>query len=133
MSQTQPIQRVAVIMAGGSGDRFWPLSRHNRPKQLLRLTNQRLCLLEEAVQRITPLIGFDHVYIVTSAHLVNPIRCAAVGVPEANVIGEPARRNTAGALAFATAFLAAKYGSTFSMAVLTADHVIGDVLTALQR
>jgi mannose-1-phosphate guanylyltransferase len=129
MSQPQSIQRVAVIMAGGSGERFWPVSRRLRPKQLLRLTREDQTMLGEAVERISPLIAADHVYIVTGEHLVEPIRTANVGIPDANVIAEPDKRNTAGALAYAAAHLVAKYGgdgSLLSMAVLTADHVIGD-------
>jgi len=129
MSQIQPIQRVAVIMAGGSGERFWPVSRKLRPKQLLKLTSEDRTMLGEAVERISPLIPADHVYIVTGDHLIAPIREAVVGVPEANVIAEPDKRNTAGALAFAAAHLIAKYGgdgSALSMAILTADHIIED-------
>lgn len=129
MPQTQPIQRVAVIMAGGSGERFWPLSRRLRPKQLLRLTSHDRTMLGEAVERISPLIPAEHVYIVTGEHLVGPIREAGIGVPEGNVVAEPDKRNTAGALAYAAAHLIAKYGgdgSALSMAILTADHIIED-------
>lgn len=121
--------RTCVIMAGGSGERFWPLSRKNRPKQLLPLTESGKTLLEEAVDRIRPLISPEHVYIVTGEHLVDPIRHAQVGVPAENVIAEPCKRNTLGALAFAAAHLLARYGgdgTNLGMAVLTADHQIGD-------
>ncbi len=129
MSQTQSVQRVAVIMAGGAGERFWPVSRRLRPKQLLKLTSQDRTLLGEAVERISPLIPPEHVFIVTGEHLVSPIRESGAGVPDANVIAEPDKRNTAGALAYAASHLIAKYGgdgSALSMAVLTADHIIKD-------
>jgi mannose-1-phosphate guanylyltransferase len=129
MPQTESIQRVAVIMAGGSGERFWPVSRRLRPKQLLKLTSQDRTMLGEAVERISPLIPAEHVYVVTGEHLVAPIREAGVGVPDANVVAEPDKRNTAGALAFAASHLIAKYGgdgSALSLAILTADHIIED-------
>jgi mannose-1-phosphate guanylyltransferase len=123
------IQRVAVIMAGGSGERFWPLSRKDRPKQLLKLTSEQHTMLEEAVLRIAPLIPSEHVYIITGEHLVDPIRKASTGVPPANVLAEPCKRNTSGALAYVTAALLAKYrvdAGALSMAVTTADHHIGE-------
>lgn len=128
MSSTT-IQRVAVILAGGSGERFWPLSRKDRPKQLLTLTSETHSMLEEAVLRIAPLISAEHVYIITGEHLVNPIRNAGTGVPAGNVLAEPCKRNTSGALAYAAAALLAKYGGegeAISMAVTTADHHIGE-------
>ncbi len=121
--------RVAVIMAGGSGERFWPLSRRRRPKQLLCLTDERQNMLSEAVNRIAPLIPPQQVYVVTSQHLVDPIRQAQVGVPDENVIAEPCKRNTSGCLAYATAVLLARFdhdGSSITMTVTTADHLIGD-------
>ena len=128
MNQLRP-RRVAVIMAGGSGERFWPLSRRNRPKQLLRLTPSGETMLWDAVQRITPLIPLEHVYVATGEHLVDAVREAGLGVPAENILGEPCKRNTAGCLAFATAHLLAKYGeegAEMTMAVLTADHQVGD-------
>jgi len=129
MKHTGGIQRVGVVMAGGSGERFWPLSRMRRPKQLLHLTSADESMLAEAVSRIRSLIAPEHLYVVTGAHLVQPIREAGIGVPPENVIAEPCKRNTAGALAYAASVLLANYGgdgSTISMAVTTADHQIGD-------
>lgn len=122
-------QRVSVIMAGGSGERFWPLSRHNRPKQLLCLTSAEKTMLEEAVDRIAPLIPREHVYVITAEHLVEPIRDEGVGIPPENVVAEPCKRNTAGCLIYAAAHLLAKYGlepAQMTMSVTTADHIIGE-------
>ncbi len=127
--------RLGVIMAGGSGERFWPLSRRDRPKQLLKLTSADESMLAEAVARIAPLIPAEHVYVVTGSHLADAIRGANVGTPPENVLAEPAKRNTAGALAYAAAFLNAKYGAEhldFTMAVMTADHVIHDTQKFVQ-
>lgn len=121
--------RIAVIMAGGSGERFWPLSRQKRPKQLLKLASADETLLEESINRIAPLIPPERIFIATSLGLVEPIRQARTGVPDANVIGEPCKRNTAGCLAYAAAHALARFGddvapSSISMAILTADHRI---------
>ncbi len=127
---------VAVIMAGGSGQRFWPVSRNNHPKQLLRLTSPDQSLLQEAVSRLSGLIPPDRVYVITSRHLVEPIRQGGIGLPPENVIAEPCKRNTAGCLVYAAAFLVAKYGvepRDLTMAVVTADHQIPDRDLFLKR
>jgi mannose-1-phosphate guanylyltransferase len=129
MENAENITRVGVIMAGGSGERFWPLSRKNRPKQLLKLTDPDKNMLEEAVDRLAPIIAPADIYIVTGDHLVDAIVQGNVGIPEENVLAEPSKRNTAGCLAFAAAHMLATYGgdgSTISMAVVTADHQIGN-------
>ena len=118
----------AIIMAGGSGERFWPVSRRQRPKQLLKLTHPDETLLEEAVNRIAPLISRDRVLIATGAHLLGPIQEAQL-VPAESVIAEPAKRNTLGCLAWAAAHLLAMHPGAeadIAMAVLTADHKIGE-------
>ena len=114
-------------MAGGSGERFWPLSRRDRPKQLLRLTDPDRTLLQEAVDRISPLIPLEQVFIATGRSLQGPIRAAGLGVPDENVLAEPCKRNTAGALAWVAAEMLARFGgdgSDVTLCVLTADHVI---------
>jgi mannose-1-phosphate guanylyltransferase len=125
-------------MAGGSGERFWPLSRQNHPKQLLRLTRPDQTMLEEAVWRLAPIIPPEDIYVVTGRHLVESIREARVGVPDKNVIAEPCKRNTTGCLAYAAAHILATYTepnddlsradvqSRLSMAVVTADPAILD-------
>jgi mannose-1-phosphate guanylyltransferase len=121
--------RIAVIMAGGSGERFWPLSRRKRPKQLLKLSNQSQTLLEEAVSRAQGLFPREHIFIATAAHLQESILNAGMDVPEENVLGEPCQRNTSGCLAFVAAHLLSRWpgrDSEISMALFTADHLIGD-------
>jgi mannose-1-phosphate guanylyltransferase len=138
MESTRATKRVAIVMAGGSGERFWPLSRQRRPKQLLRLCSETETMLGEAVTRLAPLIPPEDIYVATSRHLVDPIRDAGVGVPGANVIAEPCKRNTSGCLAYAAAHLLAKHASAdaeiasrdfqrqLAMAIVTADHTIGN-------
>ncbi|MBS1727285.1 MAG: mannose-1-phosphate guanylyltransferase [Armatimonadetes bacterium] len=115
--------RVAVIMAGGSGERFWPLSRKRRPKQLLRLTDPEKTMLHEAVDRIAPLVGAENVYIATAPHLAEPIHNAGI-VPVNNVFAEPDKRNTLGCLAWVSANFLARGHDEISIAILTADHKI---------
>jgi len=117
----------AVIMAGGSGERFWPYSRIQRPKQLLCLADEHRTMLQQAVDRIAPLIPAERVLVITSHVLQQPIRQALPDVPPANIIAEPAKRNTAPCLALAAARILAREGGTdATMAVLTADHFIGN-------
>jgi len=128
MSTSKSTMRFGVIMAGGSGERFWPVSRRNHPKQLLRLTRPDRTMLGEAVERLSPLIPAERIIIATAPHLVEPIRKAGVGVPDGNVLAEPAKRNTSGCLAYAAAWLMARHGAPelITMAVVTADHLIED-------
>lgn len=121
--------QVIVIMAGGSGERFWPLSRQHLPKQLLHLTRPERSLLAEAVERSTVLVGNRHVFIVTARHLVQAITDAELGLPPENILAEPCRRNTAGCLCYAAAAILARYScdaSSVTMGVLTADHRISE-------
>jgi len=120
--------RVAVVMAGGSGERFWPLSRRSTPKQLLPLTESGQTLLQETVERIEEVIPPERVLIITSAQ-IRDAAAAACSVPGANVLAEPCKRNTAGCLAFAAAHILARFDAPpdqITMTVLTADHRIGD-------
>ena len=117
--------RYAVIMAGGAGKRLWPLSRENRPKQLLPLLGGK-SLLQIAVDRLTDLFTPEEILVVTHAEYAPLIRSAIAELPPENVIGEPHGRDTANAIALAAELLAAKDESA-TMAVFTADHVIRPV------
>lgn len=123
-------QRVYVIMAGGSGERFWPLSRKARPKQLLNLTAPDESLLQEAVGRLLPLAPAENIFVVTGRHLQQPIQSANLGIPNENVLAEPCKRNTAGCLAYAAAVLTARLHvppDKIVMGVVTADQQIRNV------
>lgn len=116
----------AVILAGGSGQRFWPLSRNHKPKQLLELFGETT-LLEETVQRLDGIVPPEKVLIVTNA-LQRPGVLAIAGrcgVPEENVVAEPERRDTAPAIAFATGWVAARNPNAV-MVVLSSDQRIAD-------
>jgi len=112
--------RVAIIMAGGAGERFWPLSRRHRPKQLLRLIGQHT-LLEESVERIAPLTGYENIYVATGADQAPLVEKILPRLPADHVLREPMGRDTSGCLALALAFMS-RLGGDPTMAVLTADH-----------
>jgi mannose-1-phosphate guanylyltransferase len=115
---------IALILAGGSGTRFWPLSRESEPKQFLPLLGGR-SLLAETVARIRPVVPADRILIVTGNAFVQRARREVPGVPSEHVIGEPAGRNTGPCIALAAARARAAWGGDEVMVVLPADHAIG--------
>lgn len=114
----------ALVLAGGSGTRFWPLSRRLRPKQLLALEGER-SLLRDTVDRLAPLIGPESVWVCTTEALAEAVRADLPEVPPEQVLAEPMGRNTAPALGWAVREMpaAARQGA---IAVLPADHRVGD-------
>lgn len=130
MSEPHANTRFGVILAGGAGERFWPLSRKDRPKQLLALAHPAESMLAQAVRRLSAVAPPERIYVITGAHLVGSIRAAGLGLPPGNIVAEPCKRNTAGALAWITAHILAEHPALepaqVSMAVTTADHRIGD-------
>jgi mannose-1-phosphate guanylyltransferase len=115
--------RHAVIMGGGAGTRLWPLSRKLRPKQLLRLFDGA-SLLRIARQRLEGLFPPERIWVVTSAHYLDQVAAELPDLPPANLIGEPTGRDTANAIGLAAALLARRDPDA-TMAVFTADHLIG--------
>lgn len=116
----------AVIMAGGAGTRFWPASRSLRPKQLLPLAGgSDEPLLAATVRRLAPLVTEDRVVVVTGDHLASATARAVPGVPRAQILCEPAPRNTAPCIAWATAAIA-RLDPGALVAVLPSDHFISD-------
>ncbi|MCH8523225.1 MAG: NTP transferase domain-containing protein [Balneolales bacterium] len=112
----------AVIMAGGVGSRFWPSSRKNKPKQFLNLIGER-SMIQETVDRITPLIPSERILIITNDSYVDLVKEQLPDVPHENIIGEPVARNTAPCVAIAAAILQ-KRDPSATMVVLPADHYI---------
>jgi mannose-1-phosphate guanylyltransferase len=122
----------AVIMAGGTGTRLWPLSRQNMPKQALRLIGERT-LLQHAVDRVMPLFGAKHIIVSTRAEYVDILQSQVPELSQENFIVEPSGRGTAPAIGLAAVHIR-KRNPHAVMAVLTADHFIGKIdrfLTAL--
>lgn len=111
-----------VILAGGRGERFWPLSRGDRPKQLLAL-NSRRSLLAETLDRVAPLVPVERSYVVTGAHLADAILAAMPELKRENLLLEPCGRNTLMAIGLAAAEIGRRDPSGV-MLVLSADHRI---------
>jgi mannose-1-phosphate guanylyltransferase/mannose-6-phosphate isomerase len=114
----------ALILAGGSGTRFWPLSRKSRPKQLLALEGERT-LLRDTVERLQPLVPPEAVWICTTRALAGAVRRELPEVPPEQVLLEPEGRNTAPAIGWSVRSMPeeARRGV---VAVLPADHRVGD-------
>ncbi len=113
----------AIVLAGGAGTRFWPASRALKPKQLLALAGDET-LLAATVNRIAPIVKPEHVLVATGAHLLDATRAAVPLVPEENFLAEPMPRNTAPAIAWATAEILRRDSDALCM-VLPSDHFIG--------
>ncbi len=115
----------AIIMAGGSGTRFWPLSRGKKPKQLLPLGRADEALLAATARRVSELIAPDRIFVVTNERLADSIAEMLPDVPRRNILAEPVGRNTAPCVAWAAAHVR-RVQPEGVIAVLPADHHIGD-------
>lgn len=115
---------AAVILAGGSGTRFWPRSRRARPKQVLMLEGDRT-MIQHTVERVEPLVTPGEVWIVTNDLLAKTISGQLPEVPEAHILCEPAARNTAPACGLA-AFLLERRSPDTVLGVFPSDHTIGN-------
>ena len=114
----------ALILAGGSGERFWPLSRRSRPKQLLRLISKQT-LLEQTVARLDGLVPPERILVLTNVEQEAAVRELLSDFPQENIVAEPAKRDTAAAVALGAGWVAGRDHSA-TMLVLPADHVIAD-------
>jgi mannose-1-phosphate guanylyltransferase len=115
----------AIVMAGGSGTRFWPKSRRNRPKQLLCLHGDAT-MLQKTVARVAALIPPSRTYIITGADQAEATKAQLPDLPAANVVAEPCPRDTAACVGLA-ALIVAKADPDGAMIVMPADHVIQPV------
>src|SRR3954470_5118917 len=98
-------QIYALILAGGSGEKFWPLSRRTLPKQLLRLVSKK-ALLEETVARVSDWVPQERILVLTNVDQEKGVRELLKDFPQENIIAEPAKRDTAAAMALGTAWVA---------------------------
>ncbi|MDB6065497.1 MAG: Mannose-phosphate guanylyltransferase [Pedosphaera sp.] len=114
--------RYVIIMAGGKGERFWPVSREKTPKQLITLLGKR-SFLQQAVDRVLPLVPLKNIIIITNAVQAPEVRRQIPKLPKQNVIAEPCGRDTCAAVTLGAAVVGAR-STTAVMAVLPADHII---------
>lgn len=117
--------RWAVVLAGGVGSRFWPLSTPQRPKQLLPLVDGEP-LLRNTLDRLAPLVPAAQTLVLTNAGLVAAIAALAPELPAENIIAEPRPAGTAAALAFAAAVIVKRAGPTATMLCVHADWSVGN-------
>lgn len=116
--------RFVIIMAGGRGERFWPVSRAKTPKQLITLLGKR-SFLQQAVDRVLPVVPLKNIFIITNEVQAPQVRQQLPKLPKQNVVAEPVGRDTCAAVTLGAALVGAR-STTGVMAVLPADHVIPD-------
>ncbi len=115
--------RVAFIMAGGLGERFWPATSRALPKYAIRF-NEKTTFLKDTFDRLAPLYGRDKVFVITADEHVKLVRKLLPGIPAANVLGEPERKNTAAATAYSTLWAFKKFGESTVVSFFPADALV---------
>jgi len=116
---------TAVIMAGGKGERFWPKSRTNLPKQFLNISGSK-SMIQQTISRLEKLIDISHIFIVTNELYAELIRAQIPSLPAENIIIEPIGKNTAPCLGVASIIIEEKFPDS-TMVVLPSDHIIENV------
>ncbi len=122
-------QLIPVILAGGKGERFWPLSRKHRPKQFLSLDGSGKSLIQATADRLLPLAGsWENLWVVTSSQLATGVQEQLPQLPKENILAEPEGRDTAPAVAWSTLEIAKRYGEDAVIGFFPADPWIDDPL-----
>jgi len=117
--------QYAVIMAGGIGSRFWPISRQNFPKQFLDILNTGQTLIQATFQRLTDFIPPENIYVVTSTEYMHIVADQLPEIRKENILGEPSRKNTAPCIAYIS-FKLMQRDPKASLIVAPADHLVLD-------
>ena len=131
---TNTIDFRPVILAGGSGTRFWPRSRRAHAKQVLALDGER-SMIQQTVERLKPIATPEQIWVITNEYLAHEIADQLPGLPDGQIVQEPVARNTAPACGLA-AFLIERQNPDAVMGIFPSDHVITDeprFLKALQK
>ncbi|BAZ46092.1 mannose-1-phosphate guanylyltransferase [Chondrocystis sp. NIES-4102] len=122
-------QLIPIILAGGKGERFWPVSRAKRPKQFLCLDGSGKSLLQATAERLLNLAGgWQNLWVITSEIIADGVKEQLPHLPHSNILVEPQGRDTAPAVAWATLEVAKKYGGDVVVGFFPADHWIGDTI-----
>ena len=119
------MKTVAVVMAGGHGTRFWPLSRKSRPKQLLNMVADE-SMLSLTVRRLEALVPAEQILVVTGREIEDAVRADVPQLPAHNILAEPTGRNTAPCVAWAAVTIRDRFGPDTVISVFPADHYIAD-------
>lgn len=118
---------IPIILAGGKGERFWPVSRKKRPKQFLCLDGSGRSLLQATADRLLDLAGgWDKLWVITSAIIADGVKEQLPELPETNILVEPEGKDTAPAVAWATLEVSKQHGEDAVVGFFPADHWIGD-------
>lgn len=117
------MKRTALIMAGGRGERFWPRSRKNLPKQFLSLTGDGRTMIQLTIERILSIVDLQDIYIVTNKDYMDLVREQLPDIPKDNILCEPVSRNTAPCIGLGAVHISRKYSDAI-MIVLPSDHLI---------
>lgn len=117
------MKKTVLIMAGGVGERFWPKSRTNLPKQFLSLTNDGKTMIQKTVERLLPLIPIEDIYISTNEQYKDLIQTQLPDIAVNNIICEPVKRNTAPCIGLSAIYMQKKYSDAI-MIVLPSDHLV---------
>lgn len=119
---------IPIILAGGKGERFWPVSRLKKPKQFLCLDGSGKSLLQSTADRLLDLAGgWENLWVITSEIIAEGVKEQLPHLPESNILVEPQGRDTAPAVAWATLEVAKKYGKEAIVGFFPADHWIGNI------
>jgi mannose-1-phosphate guanylyltransferase len=122
--KTSVQDRFVIIMAGGKGERFWPVSREKMPKQLITLLGDR-SFLQQTVDRVLPLVPLKNILVITNEAQAPEVRKQLPKLPKENLVAEPVGRDTCAAVTLGAALVGAR-STTGVMAVLPADHIISE-------
>lgn len=117
------MKTTVLIMAGGQGERFWPKSRVNLPKQFLNITDENKTMIQLTVERMLPIVDIEDIYIITSEKYKNLVHEQLESLPEQNILCEPIGRNTAPCIGLGAMYISKKYEDSV-MIVLPSDHLI---------
>lgn len=128
------MKNTALIMAGGKGERFWPKSRQDLPKQFLSITGDNKTLLQLAVERISDNVLITDTFVVTNEKYKDLVKKQLQELPDENIICEPEGRNTAPCIGLGAAVISARYPDNDpTVIVLPSDHMVKDVVTFNDR
>ncbi len=117
------MKTAVLIMAGGRGERFWPRSRQNTPKQFLCLTDTKRTMIQCTVDRLRPFVAMEDIFVATGELYRDLVRRQLPDLPEENIIVEPCARNTAACIGLGAVHMRRKYGDAV-MLVLPSDHLV---------
>lgn len=117
------MKNVVVIMAGGKGERFWPMSRSDMPKQFLNLIETDRSMIQLTVDRVTPLVSCEDIFVVTNEGYKDIVFEQLPNIPKRNILFEPVGRNTAPCIGLACAVIKKRYDNA-NVIVLSSDNMI---------